>query len=177
MKDKGMALVYVMILLVVGMILGFSVFQRNLSQYNIAIMDRKINSAAHYANNGITDIMRQFSQEQYGDHYSAAAIGRSETAFNKGFSEVDITPDENDHTLFIEATGKYGDDIADPERTRRLTAIIKFVSDMTTYGTYLDSDFTTSASNVTYNGKIWINGDWNITGSNVQCVGGPVFVK
>ena len=150
---------------------------RALHQHKLSRIDREIRTSAHFANNPITDIMRQFSQELYADHFSASALNRSAMSFKGGFSEVNITPDKRRRTLFIEAKGKFGKKLLNPSQTRRLSTIIKFISPMTDYGTYLNSNFTTSASNITYKGKMWINGNWHITGKNVLCVGGPVFVK
>ncbi|MBN2406408.1 MAG: hypothetical protein JXJ19_01815, partial [Elusimicrobia bacterium] len=144
LKEKGAVLVYVMVLMVCGSIITMTVFMRNLHQYKFSLIDRKVKTASYYANNAITDMMRQFSQEQYSDHYSAAAVDRSAASFNNGFAEVEIAPDDSDHTLYIEATGMYGSDVNDPDFTKRLTVMIKFISDFTAFGSYIDGDFETS---------------------------------
>jgi len=159
------------------LVTGTYLIKTGITQYKLALFEKKYQSATRLASDCITEIMRQFSQNYYEDHYSTENLEREISYRNYGFTEVEIIPNRNTHTLFIEATGKYGSDSANPESKRRLWAVIKFISDLTTYGTYLNGDFTTSASNVTYYGKIWINGNWNITGWNVQSVGGPVFVQ
>ncbi len=176
-KQKGSVLIYVVILLVVGIMLTTTIFIRNLNQYRTALLDKKITTASHFANSAVTDIMRQFSQTQYGDHYSALALDRSASSLGTGYSEASITPNETEHTLYINATGKYGKDVNNPDNTQRLTAVIKFLSDITSFGTYINNSFTTSGGDVDYNGKFWINGDYRITGSNVVFNGGPVFVN
>jgi hypothetical protein len=59
---------------------------------------------------------------------------------------------------------------------KEVFALIKFISDMTDFGTYINGTFTISASNLTYYGKWWITGNLSITGSNVKFIGGPLIV-
>jgi len=174
--DKGIALVFVIILLLCGMVITYAVFLRNLSFIKVVTADRKSKTAAYYANNAMIDLMRQFSQRQYEDHYSQSALDRSEEAFEGGFSEVTIIPDNVDHTLYIQASGKFGNTLSDPDSTRRLTAVIKFISDFTAYGSYIDGYFNTSGDDAVYDGPTWWNGDWDISGDNCVCLG-DVFVK
>jgi len=175
-RNNGIVLVYVVLLLVVGSIIMYSAMSRNLQTYKFSVIDRQIATAASYASNAVTDLMRQLSDNPYKDHYSTESIEIPNAFYEGGFSEITIIPDDNIHTLAIEAAGYYGDK-ENPQITTNLSAVIKFISDLTTYGTYLDGNFTTSASDVEYRGKMWINGTWSITGSNVSCAGGPVFVK
>lgn len=175
--DKGVALVTVLLMLVVGMIIMATALSLHMHNYSLSLSDRKLTTAVAFASNAVTDLMRQLSDDPYKDHYSSQAIEIPPAFYAGGFSEIEIIPDSSRHTLFLQARGHYGQDSQNPEFSRRFTALIKFISDLTTYGTYLNENFTTSASDVTYEGKMWINGNWSITGSNVECVGGPVFVK
>ncbi|RLD17497.1 MAG: hypothetical protein DRI36_03600 [Caldiserica bacterium] len=177
MDKKGFALILIVFLSSLFLITGVYLVKTGIIEFKLAKSLERYQYATRLASDCITEIMRQFSQNPYEDHYSSENIERETSIREFGFTEVEIIPNRNIHTLFIEATGKYGEDPSFPETKRRLEIVIKFISDLTTYGTYLNGNFTTSASNVTYYGKMWINGNWKITGWNVKCVGGPVFVK
>ncbi len=139
--------------------------------------EKRQKSADELANNALTDYMRQFSQSYYTDHYDPSNLNRPESFYSVGFTSVAFISDSVNHTLFIQAKGKYGQSSAKPLSEQVLTALIQFFSDVTRFGTMINGPFTISASNVGYNGGVWINGSLSITGSNVRFNGGPLIVN
>ena len=171
-----MALVTAVILmfLLIPVASGFLYVLRD--QLRFTTSERQIKTARTLANNALVDFMRQFSQDYYSGHYDTASLARAESFYAVGFTSVSVTADSQNHTVFIEATGKYGASAQSPLARKTLYGLIQFVSDLTDYGTLINGNLTTSASNVTYLGKFWINGTWSITGSNVRLEGGPALV-
>ena len=172
-----MTLPYIAILSVV--VFGSAIFllTRASQELKSSVMNRKIKTATALANNSVTDMLRQFAQNLQENHYDAATLERSPAFSSNGFSSVSITANQSQHFLSFEARGSYGDDIDNPDNRKTVTGVIKFISDMTTFGTMTNGSFTTSANNVTYTGKVWINGNWTISGDNIIVNGGPVFVN
>jgi len=147
------------------------------TQVRLAQKEKQLKVASQIANDVIVDYMRQFSQNYYKGHYDIDSLARPKTFYEHGFSSVTVVPNSLEHTVYIKAKGSYATEseykvLADKE----VSALIKFISDMTDYGTYVNGTFTISASNVTYYGKWWITGDLGITGSNVTFRGGPLIV-
>jgi hypothetical protein len=132
--------------------------------------------AGGLASTVLVDFMRQFSQSYYEGHYDADALSRSPVFYSSGYSSVSTEADQQDHRLFIHASGSYGRDAASPLSKKQLYGTVKFISDLTDYGTLVNGAFTLSGSDVIYYGKWWATGNLNITGSNVTFMGGPLIV-
>ena len=177
-SDRRRGAILPMVLVLIAVVLPLSIFlaQRVSQDLLHTRMNSRIRTASSLANNMVTDILRQFSQNYQGDHYSAAALQRTPVRYAQGFSSLTVTSDANQHYLYFQGIGGYGDDVDHPENRKVIDGVIKFVSDLTTFGTMSNGNFTTSASNVTYLGKMWLNGDWSVSGSNITVNGGPVFV-
>ncbi len=175
-KNSGVALVttiFMMLILIPATIWLLSFLDNQLQLVN---KEKQIKIATGIANDVIVDYMRQFSQNYYEGHYDLSVLSRPEYFYDQGFSSVTVVPNAQQHTVYIESVGAYAKDKNNILVDRKVSALIKFISDMTDYGTYINGSFTISASNVTYYGKWWITGDLSITGSNVNFMGGPVIV-
>lgn len=173
--DRGGALPITMFLLLTTMAIGTFLLTRTSQDLRHSTMHRKIRTASNLANSVITDIMRQFSQSYQGDHYSSDALDRAAAGYGPGFSVITTSANVNQHFVAFEAEGRYGDDIDNPQHRKKISGVIKFISDLTTFGTMINGAFTTTG-NATYQGKTWINGNWATT-AQVTCLGGPVFVN
>lgn len=167
-----MALVVMLFALPVGLY-----FARHVSvMVRSAVAERQQKTASGLANSAVTDYFRQFSQNAYSGHYDTATLSRPQTFYSAGFSTVTFIPDPTNHTLYLKATGVYGN-AAKPKASKILEALIQFYSDLVQYGTMINGAFTVSASNVTYDGGFYTNGNLNVTGANVRFNAGPVVVK
>jgi hypothetical protein len=175
--ERGIALVTALLLLVVLLPVTLAFLTLTARYFQSALKEREINTARSIANNVVVDLMRQFSQTYYENRYDSDYITRGESFYKVGFSSVSLVADSVNHYLYAVALGKYGKDPAHPLFQKRLHAVVKFISPWTDFGTMIDSNFTTSASNVDYSGKFWVNGNYAVTGSNVRFFGGPVFVS
>ncbi|MFH1619895.1 MAG: hypothetical protein ABIG11_08320 [bacterium] len=141
-----------------------------------SMQEKRQKTAAEIANDVIMDYMRQFSQSPSGDHYALDTLERPQTFYSSGFSTVTVIPDSINRTVYLKAQGSYGTQ-SKPLARKTLEALIQFASDITQYGTMLNGPFTISASNVTYDGGLWFNGNLKVTGSNVRFRGGPLVVN
>lgn len=175
--NRGAALFIVMMLLMVMLPLVTVLLTTTSLDLKLSSIGRRQKTANALANNVVTELMRQFEQNYQSDHYGAANINRVPVFYNLGYSSITIIPNTLRHTLAFQAVGTYGPDINNPMNKKTINGIIKFISDLTTFGTMVNGAFTTSASNVTYQGKVWINGAWTITGTSIVVNGGPVFVN
>jgi hypothetical protein len=174
-NQRGMAFVTVLILMVFLIPIVSTFVDRALTHNILNTKERQSKTARVLSNNVLVDYMRQFSQDHYDGHYDAAALARAQVFYDVGFSSVSITPDSDNHTLFIRAYGQYGADASAPKTTKSLSGLIQFVSDLTRFGTMINSAFTISAANVNYSGGMWFNGNLSITGANVTFNGGPII--
>ncbi len=175
--EHGGSLAITLFLLMSIMTTGTFILIRSSQDLKHATMHRKIKTASNLANSIVTDMMRQFSDSYQGDHFSSDALNRDPAAYASGYSIVTATGNILQHVVAFEAEGQYGTDLDNPQHTKKISGVIKFISDLTTYGTMWRDAFTTSGSDVTYSGKLWANGGWVISGDNVRVQGGPVFVK
>ncbi|MFA5779976.1 MAG: hypothetical protein WC947_07545 [Elusimicrobiota bacterium] len=173
--SNGQAMIVVLVLMLFLFPIAAAFLYVSVTEMTHTRMERRFKTATALANNVLVDLMRQFSQSFYEGHYDAESLARNEMFYEVGFSTVTITADPIRHYLYIQATGKYGKDANNPLSDKNLYAVVQFVSDLTDYGTSVNSNFTTSASNVTYTGKMRIGGTWTISGSNIKVMGGPVF--
>jgi hypothetical protein len=175
-KNSGVALVTVIfvILILLPTILWLLPFVD--TQVRLAQKEKQLKLASQMANDFIVDYMRQFSQNYYEGHYDIDSLSRPQSFYEHGFSSVTVIPDSQNHTVYIEARGAYVNNKNEVLADKKVSALVKFISDMTDYGTYINGTFTISASNITYYGKWWITGDLSITGSNVTFRGGPLIV-
>ncbi len=176
-NNKGMALVTVLMILFFILPVTLVFLNYATHHHRTTTQERQIKTARSIANNVLVDLMRQFSQSYYENRYDWDYIRRGESFYKVGFSSVSMIADSINHSLYVEALGKYGQDPSHPLFQKRLHALIQFVSPWTDFGTMINSNFTTSASNVTYTGKFWINGNYSVTGTNVRFLGGPVYVS
>lgn len=176
-KDRGIAIVTVALFMAVILPVFITFTQLSIQTIKNVQSEKRQKSASELANNAIMDFMRQFSQSYYEDHYSVDNLARNEAFYNVGFSSVSFITDSVNHTLYIQAKGKYGQSASNPLAQKTLDALIQFFSDMVRFGTMINSSFGISASNVTYDGGVWINGNLSITGSNVRFNGGPLIVN
>ncbi len=177
MKEKGVAIFLAVVLILFLMPLTFTLVYVTRQHQKSSYQEKQLKSARILADNAIVDYMRSFSQNYYADHYDTDKLARPQSFYKVGFTEVSVIPDTLNHFIYIEATGKYGKSATNPLFRKTLYSVIQFVSPWTDFGTMIDSNFTISASNVTYYGKFWINGNLYITGWNVRFVGGPIFVS
>lgn len=141
-----------------------------------AMRERQQKSAAQAASSALMDYMRQFSQDAYSGHYDAASLTRASAFFGRTASSVTFVADEVNRSVYLRAEGLYGT-AASTQASRTLEALIQFQSDLTQYGTMVNGPFTISASNVSYDGGLWMNGNLTVTGANVRFNGGPLVVK
>lgn len=177
-KDEhGAALMVVIFILVFVITAGTYLLTRSAENLRISHMFRKMKTSSSLANNVVTDLMRQFSQTYQEDHYDTTQLSRNPAFYSQGFSSVAITANRDQHFIAFSAIGSYGKDLNNPQHKRTIEGVIKFISDLTTFGTMWNGNFTTSASNATYTGKMWVNGSWTISGNNARVEGGPVFVN
>lgn len=175
--QRGIALPLVLILMTVVLVTAVYLLNTTTMEMKFSFMNRRIKTASALANNVVTDLLRQFSQSYQEDHYDMANLARSPAFYSQGFSSVTISPNALQHFVSFEAVGSYGSDLNNPMNKKTIDGVIKFVSDLTTFGTMSNGNFTTSAGNVTYGGKVWINGNWTVSGNNIAVQGGPVFVN
>ncbi len=176
-SQHGLGLPITLFLMLILVSIGTWLLQTTTEGLRQATQFRKIKASTSLANTVITDILRQFSQEYQGDHYSTAALERDPTFYNKGYSVITTSANTLQHFVSFEAVGSYGTDINNPQARKEIQGVIKFISDLTTYGTMWQDAFTTSANNATYQGKLWANNGWTISGDNCIVNGGPVFVN
>lgn len=177
MKDRGAALPAVLAILLIFMATGAVFFLvRTTQDLKHSSSFRRLKAASALANNALVDLLRQFSQSYQEDHYDPQNLNRNINLYSVGFSSISMSPNKNQHFISFTLEGGYGKKEA-PLVKKTIRGVIKFISDLTTFGTMWNGNFTTSASNATYVGKVWVNGTWNITGANVVVQGGPVFVK
>jgi hypothetical protein len=141
-----------------------------------ATRERRQKAAGQMAADVVSDYMRQFSQNAYSGHYDTASLSRPKTFYTAGYSTVTFSADEASRTLWLTAEGGVGDPDA-PDARKRVEALIQFSSDLVQYGTMVNGPFTISASNVSYLGGLWSNGNLSVTGANVRFNGGPVVVN
>lgn len=172
---RGMAMVTVLILMVFLLPIVSTFLKRALTHNILNTKDRQNKTARVLSNNVLVDFMRQFSQDHYDGHYDATALARAESFYDVGYSSVSLIADADNHSLFVRAIGKYGKNSSDPAFTKNLTGLIQFVSDLTRFGTMINSAFTISGDNVNYTGGMWFNGNLNVTGANVTFNGGPII--
>lgn len=173
-KESGMTFPIALVLIVFlipAVTVFFYVFSKE-SDYTR--MDKRIKSAGFLAENCITDLMRQFSQDYYAGHYDSASLNMPEAFMNYGFSSMTVTPNSTTHTLVIDALGKYGTNSSNPEAQKRLHAIIKFSSPFTSYGLIYNTSLSVG-SGASYSGKIRING--NLTAGSGVTFAGDVIVN
>lgn len=176
-QQKGIALVTVVIMTL--FLVPFLSFLVITTQHHFlhSHKEKQLKMTGSFASNLLIDFMRQFSQEYYERRYDTEFLARGKTFYKAGFSEAITEGCSRDRRVYIHATGKYGKNPASPFANKDLHATIQFISDLTDYGTYLNTDMEISASNVTYYGKWWCKGNLLISGSNVRFVGGPLIVK
>ncbi|TBR19239.1 hypothetical protein EPO15_14505, partial [bacterium] len=141
-----------------------------------ATRERQQKAAGQMAGNVVADYMRQFSQNAYSGHYDTASLSRPRTFYTAGYSTVTFSADEANRTLWLRAEGGIGTPDA-PATRKRVEALIQFSSDLVQYGTMVNGPFTISASNVSYLGGLWSNGNLSVTGASVRFNGGPVVVN
>jgi len=177
LNNKGIALTTVILFTIVILPVVVTFTQLSMQTVKNVQAEKRQKSASELANNAIVDYMRQFSQSYYEDHYDFDSLNRPEVFYGVGFSSISFISDAVRHSLYIQAKGKYGQRASNPLSQKTLDALIQFFSDMTRFGTMINGPFGISASNVTYNGAMWINGSLSITGSNIVFQGGPLIVN
>lgn len=173
-RAAALVMVNMMVLVLVPILIYIVIYTTSALKHSGK--EKQLGMAGALANSALVDLMRQFSQNYYEGHYDAGSLARGESFSSAGFSSARTEADAAAHRLYIEASGKYGADSANPLADKKLHAAVQFISDLTDYGTLIDGAFTISASNITYDGKWWITGNLSITGSNVRFAGGPLIV-
>ncbi len=176
-NENGMALPAVIAVMLIVFTGAYFALSRSSLELRSSLMTRKSRTASALANNVATDLLRQFSQNYQENHYDSALLARNPALYGKGFSSLSLRPNSNQHFLAFDAEGAYGEDVNQPQNRKRISGVIKFISDMTTFGTMSNGNFVTTPNNVTYVGKVWINGTWTVNGANTVVQGGPVFVN
>ncbi|MBI5208521.1 MAG: hypothetical protein HY927_00945 [Elusimicrobia bacterium] len=165
-----------LVVMLVALPIGLYFYQQVSVLLRSAVAERRQKTASALANGAVSDYFRQFSQNAYGGHYDTDALSRPESFYSAGYSTVTFIPDEVNRTLHVKATGVYGTE-ARPLTTRILEALVQFSSDLVQYGTMINGAFAIGASNVTYDGGFYTNGNLTVTGANVRFNGGPVVVR
>jgi hypothetical protein len=159
-EEKGIALVMVLLLVVAGMITAVFLLNRATYHNLLSLTDERLQATEYLAGNPVSDVMRQLSQNFYMDHYGTGVTRRSADFYDVGFSDIQIRPNKAEHTLFVTVRGKYGRDKHNPKNQTTMTALIKFISHMTRFGTYISAYTGTWAGGVTYDGPFWMNQSW-----------------
>jgi len=170
----AIVLVNMMVLVLVPLVIYLLIYTTSALKHSSK--EKQLGMAGALANSSLVDLMRQFSQNYYDGHYDPQELARDEAFRSAGFASSVTEADAAAHRLYIEASGKYGGNAANPLSDKKLHAAVQFISDLTDFGTMIDGAFTISASNITYYGKWWITGNLSITGSNVRFAGGPLIV-
>ncbi|MBI5245254.1 MAG: hypothetical protein HY922_16450 [Elusimicrobia bacterium] len=165
-----------LMLLLVSLPVGIYFYKYASQLIKSTMAERRQKTAAEIANSALTDYFRQFSQDPYNGHYDTDSLSRPETFYSAGYSTVTFIPDQVNRTLYLKAKGVYGTP-SRPLTTKILEALVQFSSDLVQYGTMVNGAFTVSASNVTYLGGFYTNGNLSVTGANVRFNGGPVVVN
>lgn len=173
---RGQALVVALLMFVMLLPLTFAFVRYVTQAVRAAARERQQKAAGSMAGDVVADYMRQFSQNAYSGHYDADSLSRPKTFYTAGYSTVTFTADEANRTLWLKAEGGVGDPAA-PTTRKRVEALVQFSSDLVQYGTMVNGPFSISASNLSYLGGLWSNGNLNVSGSNVRFNGGPVVVN
>lgn len=176
-NQRGMGLPVSILLIFITLTSAIWLSERASQGLRHSAFYRKLQTSTSLANTVITDLMRQFSQSYQADHYTSGVLDRNPAFYSNGYSIFSSTSDRVQHYVAFEADGSYGSDIDQPQTHKKIYGVVKFISDLTTFGTMWSDSFTTSADNATYVGKLWANGGWTISGDNCVVNGGPVFVN
>lgn len=175
-RRRGIALIVVNLMMLFLIPFAIYLMVTSTAHLKTSFKEKQLKMSGSLASSVLVDLMRQFSQNYYEGHYDSDSLSRNPVFYSVGFSAVETEADAQDHRLFIHASGRYGKDSASPLSDKNLYGAVQFISDLTDYGTLINSAFTISASDVTYYGKWWITGNLTISGSNVTFMGGPLIV-
>lgn len=169
-STRGSSFIYVLILMlfVAPVVLVF--LQSAINQNKTAARETQIKQARTLSGNVLVDFMRQFSQNQSESYMDESLVGRAQSLYGMGYTDVTTEIDQTGHSLYISAEGKSG-------ATRHLDAVVRFSADATRFGNMFNSNTTLTASNSTYSGGFYVNGNLTLTGTGVIYNGGPVVVK
>ncbi|MFH1283769.1 MAG: hypothetical protein ABII27_08910 [bacterium] len=174
--NRGVAILIIMITLF--LLIPTMLFVLNIVRQNniIAAKDRQLNTTNNLANNMIIDIMGLLAQSQYDYHYDPSSLNWDDLSYKWGFSSMNVIPDLVNHTLFIEAKGRYGKakDHALFEKT--LYAVVQFDSPWTKFASMFPNGITTNIPSIIYDGPLYSKGDAIFTGTNLLFTIGPVIV-
>jgi len=180
-NQNGYAMVIVLVLLVFLFPIASTFLYRAVKESTFTRMERRNKTATTLANNVLVDLMRQFSQSYYSGHYDSDSLSRNEMFYEVGFSTVTIIADSVNHYLYITALGKYGKDVDNPLSSKRLYAVIQFISDLTTHNFWCNTAQSWGSGvnesgkdrvkgNVSFGGNCTFNGPFicegNVTGNS-----------
>jgi len=173
---RGQALVLALLLILFVLPVGITLYKFVAQSMRAAVQENRQKTSIGWANGVVMDYMRQFSQNPYAGHYDAASLNRDKFLYQSGFSTVTYVADPVNHNLYLKATGQYTGGGGPPTK-RSVEAVIHFQSMLTKFGTMINGPITLGASNVAYNGGMWIGGALTLGGSNMTWNGGPLIVN
>jgi len=174
-SKRGIVLPLVIAMMVIFVPIGLVMMKISRQNQKASIHDRQERISKEVANNIHMDFMKQFAEAPYEDHFDPAKLARPQAYMNGGYTDVQVTPDRNNKTILIEAKGtvEQGSD----KVQRRITALIKFESKYTLFGTAIldGEDYDTDAA--LYRGGVWVPGTLKVSNlSDVTFEGGPVII-
>ena len=171
-NERGSTMVLALTIMTLILLLGANYLNKTLTQYRTAKIYSQMISSKHLANNAIVDLMRQFSQNHYRNHYDADYLDRGEAILlGSGFTDVTITPDELNRSLYLDAEGLTGTDAEAPTQTQTLHSVVKFESDLVTHNVWIDNTLS-CGTGARYEGFIMhVEQNLNLSGGNVFDVG------
>jgi len=180
---RGIALSYIVFLLLLFLPLVIVLGQAGRRQLGLHTLERQSKSARVLANNIATDVMRQLSEDYFVDHFDPLVIDRFRRyTFDMGsdrlvFNDVKMNPAER--TIFLKAEGVYTGPAQAVALTKKLTAVVKFVSDLGRFGMMIDGNAGGAAidtDDLVVEGGLWVDGDLDVAGKDVVFRNGPVIV-
>jgi len=176
-REKGMAFMMVMILLLVAVPLSIVAYRMVNQSLRMGVRQAKQQTAVQYANNAIMDFMRQFSDDQWRSQLDPADYTRpQDLEFDDGSVEfnTDLTYlDGPDRTILVEGTGKFGL-AGNPDAKKRITALIKFESNLAFFANIMNNvdEFRAERPEAKYHGNFFMrHGVINGAASDVEFFG------
>lgn len=169
--NKGVSLQYALVLVLI-VIPIFVMIVRMTRQASIAgISGVEQREGLNAANSAIMDIMRQASNSFYDGHYEG--LTRPDITMGRQTISFDVTGSSTNRTVLIRSTGRFGKS----SRQQRLSALLKFQSDLIRFGLMVPSTETgiASSSNVTYDGPVVFSGSPELN-ANIMFNEGPVII-
>jgi hypothetical protein len=168
-----------MIVLLVLMLPLMLLITRARLEERLSRRDQLGQGAQSMAGNVILDYMRQLSQTA-SMGVSTETLTRPESLYPAGRSEVSSSFNPATQSVAISAKFHSGNPSGGMATMRKLNGVIRFVSDLTLYSTIYPTGLDLTADNVTWDGRVYSNGDYNLgvpNGGNNLTYNGDVFVN